>query len=443
MTGIEYETIAKLIEDQQIRFIDLWFTDITGVVKSVTIPAAKFPAAIERGAHFDGSSLDGFARVAESDMVLIPDLRTFTLLPWDQMRTAKVICSVYTPQGEPFIGDPRTVLIKALKQAEQMGFTFKIGMELEFFLFNTDERRQPLIHQPHDQASYFDMSTDQAQLIRREMLATLDQLAIPVDSTHSEIGNGQHEIDLHYSDALTSADNVLTARIALKTVAQQHQLHCTFMPRPSTNLPGSGMHTHQTLHDLRTGRNVFYDPNHEYGLSEIGRYFLAGQLFHARAMCAILAPLVNSYRRLGMSVEAPIHVTWAHINRAALIRVPSVTAGMEEHTRLELRCPDPSSNPYLGATVMLLAGLDGIRQRMLLPDALEESLMMHTSRRRQVEMLPNSLREALDALELDDVIMAALGGYISERYVAAKRQEYEEYKQQVTTWELERYLNRF
>ncbi|MBC8170820.1 MAG: glutamine synthetase [Anaerolineae bacterium] len=440
------ENILELIDENQVKFVELWFTDITGIVKSITVPVGKVGQIIERGTHFDGSSLDGFARVAESDMVLMPDLNTFTLLPWSssEERVARLICTVHTPQGDAFIGDPRTVLLKALKQAEQMGFTFKTGMELEFFLFNVDENGKPITTSPQDQASYFNMSTEQAQIIRRKMLSTLESLNIQVDSTHSEIGYGQHEIDLAYSDALTSADYVLTARIALKTIAQQHKLHCTFMPRPAAELPGSGMHTHQTLHDLQTGKNAFVDTGHEYGMSELARYFLAGQLCHARAMCAVLAPLVNSYKRLGTSFEAPAHITWAHINRAALIRVPGVLPGMEEHTRLELRCPDPASNPYLATAVMLMAGLDGIRNKLPLPEPLEETLLNQSrTRRRQVEMLPNTLGEALDALEQDDIILSALGPYISDRYLNARRQEYAEYEQQVTRWEVDRYINRY
>jgi glutamine synthetase len=439
------ERVLELLEEHRVQFIDLWFTDITGVVKSITVPVSKMEQVLTRGTHFDGSSLDGFARVAESDMVLMPDLNTFTLLPWSSAddRIARLICSVYTPQGEPFIGDPRNILLKALKQAEQIGFTFKTGMELEFFLFHIDSNNRPITAAPTDHASYFDMSNEQAQSIRRKMLSTLEAMCIGVDSTHSEIGYGQHEVDLRYTDALSSADHVLTTRVALKTIAQQHRLHCTFMPRPSSDLPGSGMHTHQTLHDIETGKNLFVDPNHEYGMSELARYFLAGQLCHARAMCAVLAPLVNSYKRLGTSVEAPVHVTWAHVNRAALIRVPSVAPGMEDHTRLELRCPDPSSNPYLASAVMLMAGLDGVRQRMPLPDPLEETLMTSRPRRRQVEVLPTTLGEALEILEQDDVIMGALGPYISDRYLAAKRQEYEQYEQQVTQWELDRYAGRY
>jgi len=440
------DAILSAIDERRVNFVNLWFTDITGLVKSVTIPANEIEDVIEHGAQFDGSSIEGFARVAESDMVLKPDLSTFVILPWDtpEERTARLICTVHTPAGEPFIGDPRTALINVLKQAEALGFSYKTGMELEFFLFRSAEDNGLASLSPHDEASYFDLSTDLAQTIRRKMLATLAELGIRVDSAHHEIGSGQHEIDFHYHSALTSADQVLTARVALKTLAQQNRLHCTFMPRPSAALPGSGMHTHQSLHRCDNDENVFLDIDHEYGLSSTAQHFLAGQLYHARAMCAVLAPLVNSYKRLGTSFEAPVYVTWAHINRAALIRVPHITPGKESHTRLELRCPDPSSNPYLALAVMLQAGLDGIRQQMPLPAALEETLLgQDRSRLRHLEVLPTSLGEALDALSQDDVILSALGPYISDRYLAAKRQEFDEYNRQVTPWELERYLRRY
>jgi glutamine synthetase len=440
------DEILAAIDEKKVRFVDLWFSDIVGMVKSVTVPSDEIKGILDHGLHFDGSSIDGFARVAESDMVLIPDLNTFTILPWDtgDERTACLICSIYTPQGEPFIGDPRNALQRALKQAEEMGFLFKTGMELEFFLLRTDTQNHVISKPTLDEAGYFDITTDTARSIRRKMINALEAMGIHVDSTHSEIGHGQHEIDFRYTKALTSADQVMMARVALKSVAQHHNLLCTFMPRPFNDLPGSGMHTHQSLHKIDGDENIFSDSNHEYGLSETARYFLAGQLCHARAMCALLAPLVNSYKRLGTSFEAPVYVTWAHINRAALIRVPSVSPGRESHTRLELRCPDPSSNPYLAMAVMLQAGLDGIRQQMALPEPLEETLLMRNrSRLRQVEMLPTSLSEALDALSQDDVILAALGPYISDRYLAAKRQEFEEYSRQVTPWEVERYLTRY
>ncbi len=439
------EEVFAAIEEHQVKFVDLWFTDITGMVKSVTVPSAELVNVVDSGLHFDGSSIEGFARVAESDMTLVPDLGTFTLLPWDEShRTARVICNVHTLHGEPFIGDPRNALIKALRQAGEMGFTYKTGMELEFFLFRTQDERvlQPLT--PFDNSSYFDMSMHPAKSVVREMVSSLGKMGIQVDSTHHEIGSGQHEIDFQYDDALATADKILTARVALKAVAHQHDLLCTFMPRPDANLPGSGMHTHQSLHNVESDTNVFVDGGNEYGLSQTAKYFLAGQLAHARAMCAILAPLVNSYKRLGTSFEAPVYVTWAHINRGALIRVPHISSGKEAHTRLELRCPDPSINPYLASAVMLMAGLDGIRQQLPLPDALEETLVRQDrSRIRQLEVLPSSLGEALDVLGQSDVVLSALGPFISDRYIAAKRQEFDEYNRQVTTWELERYLSRY
>lgn len=441
------DDVLALVDEQNIRYISLWFTDITGAVKSVVVPAQKLENVIDTGVHFDGSSIEGFARVAESDMVLIPDLNTYAVLPWnnnDEERTARLICGVHTPHGDPFNGDPRNALIRALQVAEEMGLVFKTGIELEFFLFYTDAFGKPVIDAPQDGAGYFDHADEKVQIVRRKMVSALLEMGIQVDTAHSETGHGQHEIDFQYSHALVSADQILSTRVALKTIAHQQGLHCTFMPRPVANQPGSGMHTHQSMHDSDTDENVFVDMSHEYHLSETARYFLAGQLYHARAMSAILAPLVNSYKRLGTSFEAPVYVTWAHINRGALIRVPSASPGRESHTRLELRCPDPSANPYLAQAVMLMAGLDGIRQKMELPDPLEETLVTRSrGRLRQIETLPNSLEEALEVMSGDDVVMAALGPYISDRYIAAKRQEIDAYNRQVTQWELDRYLSRY
>lgn len=439
------DILAK-VEEQRVRFVALWFTDITGLVKSVMIPAGELENVLENGSHFDGSAIEGFARVAESDMVLAPDLSTFVILPWTtgDATTARLICSICTQNGDPFIGDPRSLLIKALDQAQGMSLRFKTGMELEFFLFPLDAAGQPQVNAQNDIAGYFDIPDDPIRSMRRSMLAALGDLGIRVDSTHSETGSGQHEIDFQYEDALRSADNILTARIVLKTIANKYSYFCTFMPRPHVDLPGSGMHTHQSLHDLASGMNLFADSEGEYGLSDTARFFLAGQLEHARAMCAVLAPLVNSYKRLGTSFEAPVNVTWAHVNRSALIRVPSTAPGKDYHTRLELRCPDPTANPYLAMVVMLQAGLDGIVHKMTLTDPMEETLMgSMPGRMRQIEVLPHSLDEALDALSNDDVILSALGPYVSDRYIAAKRQECDEYNRQVTEWEVRRYLSRF
>ncbi len=438
--------ILNDVEAQRVQFVALWFTDITGLVKSVMIPASELENVFENGSHFDGSAIEGFARVAESDMVLAPDVSSYVVLPWTSSdeKTARLICSIHTQDGEPFIGDPRSLLVKVLDQARELNLRFKTGMELEYFLFPLDADGLPLVAAHNDSAGYFDIPDDPIRSMRRSMLSTLDALGIKVDSTHSETGQGQHEIDFQYDDALRSADNILTARIALKTVARKFGYYCTFMPRPHVDLPGSGMHTHQSMHDLTTGANVFAGGDSEYGLSQTASYFLAGQLEHARAMCAVLAPLVNSYKRLGTSFEAPVNVTWAHVNRSALIRVPSTAPGKEYHTRLELRCPDPTANPYLAMAVMLQAGLDGILHKMELPDPMEETLLQSMpGRRRQIEVLPHSLEEALDALSEDDVILSALGPYVGDRYIAAKRQECDEYSRQVTAWEVQRYLNRF
>ncbi|MBZ0301709.1 MAG: glutamine synthetase family protein [Anaerolineae bacterium] len=441
------EALLTRIDQEQIRFINLWFVDITGGVKSIIVPSSRAEMVLSEGVLFDGSSIEGGTRAVESDMLLLPDLDTFTVLPWDvpEERVARLICTVQTPQGEPFLGDPRTVLKQVIEEARELGFTYKTGVELEFFLFQRptlDSPINPLL--PHDEVSYFDLSTNFTQSIRRKMVSALMELGMCVDSAHHEIGSGQHEIDFDYDEVLVSADQILTARVALKSVAQRNGLHCTFMPRPRRDLPGSGMHTHQSLHDLETGRNAFSDPDNEYGLSEVGRFFLAGQLHHARAMSAVLAPLVNSYKRLGTSFEAPVYVTWAHINRSALIRLPSSMAGDAEHTRLELRCPDPSSNPYLAAAVMLGAGLDGIRQRLPLPEPLEETLLgQDRIRLRHTEVLPNSLDEALTVMEQDEVVLSALGPHISDSFLKAKRQEVDDYNRQITAWELEHYLNRY
>ncbi len=440
------DEVRSIIDEQKVKYISFWFVDVLGSVKSVITPASELENVADNGVHFDGSSVEGTNRRAESDMVLVPDLDTFALLPWndtDEDRTARIICTAHTTYGEPSISDSRNALIRVLQQAEELGFIYKTGMELEFYLFRLDEQGNPILSQPHDHAGYFDHTDEDTQRIRRKMLQTLRAMGIMVDSAHSETGSGQHEIDFQYSHALVSADHILTARVVLKTIAQQYGLHCTFMPRPLADMPGSGMHTHQSLHDCNTGENLFAEPSHEYGLSEIARHFLAGQLAHARGMSAVLSPLVNSYKRLGNSLEAPTHVTWAQVNRGALIRVPSTAQGKESHTRLELRCPDPSSNPYLAKAAMLMAGLDGIRHKMDLPEPLEEGLLIGKTRRRGQEILPTSLAEALEEMSVDSVVMNALGSFIGDHYLAAKGKEVEAYNRQITSWEVEQYINRY
>jgi glutamine synthetase len=436
------EELLNKVREHQIRFIDLQFTDIVGAVKSVTIPVHQLPDALQKGVWFDGSSIEGFVRVAESDMHLVPDISTFAVLPWSKVATGRLICNVYTPNGQPFIGDPRAVLSRVLEDAAQMGFIFNIGPELEFFLLRPHPDGSIIPPIPQDTAGYFDLPTDLIGGLRQEMTTALEAFDIIVETMHTEVASGQHEIDFRYSDALRTADNAVTFRVALKIVAQQNGLRATFLPKPIRGVCGNGMHVHQSLVYQETGANAFSDPGDPYGLSQIAQHFIAGQLAHARGMCAILAPLVNSYKRLVPGYEAPVYVSWGRINRSALIRVPR--AHDPESTRLELRCPDPSCNPYLAFAVMLAAGLDGIRRELPAPDANEENLyLLDHSRDSSLVTLPASLEEALEELENDQVVRDALGPHVYERFTSAKRVEWDDYRQEVTPWELNKYLNTF
>ena len=436
------QDILGLVEEQQVEFISLQFTDIVGMVKNVTIPVAQLGDCLDHGVWFDGSSIEGFARIAESDMFLVPDLDSFAVVPWDRgegFTTARLICDVFMPDGKPFAGDPRHVLKSALQDAERMGFVYNVGPELEFFLFKpgADGRLEP---EPHDAAGYFDVSTDLATHIRRHMVRALEAFGIEVEAAHHEVAIGQHEIDFKYGPALRTADHAVTFRTTLKAVAQQHDLYVTFMPKPIAAINGSGMHVHQSLSDIKSGKNVFYDGDDPYGLSKTARYFIAGLLAHARGMIAVLAPLVNSYKRLVPGYEAPVYLSWGRTNRSALVRVPRISARRTQATRVELRCPDPSCNPYLAFAVMLKAGLDGIARKLPLPDAAEEDLYHVDPRARGLETLPGSLGDALAELERDEVVTAALGPHVVERFIEAKSQEWDEYRLFVSQWELDRYL---
>ncbi len=433
--------ITGQAQQAQIKFIDLQFTDVVGIVKNVTIPSDQLHEALEKGIWFDGSSIESFARVAESDMHLQPEASTFSILPWlsGEDATARLICDVYTPDGQPFQGDPRSVLKRAIAQAEGLGFRYNTGPELEFFLLKPGPDGRLIPPVPHDSASYFDAPSDMAAGLRRQMTAALKNFGIRVDAMHHESAHGQQEIDLHYSDALTTADSAVTMRVALKIIAQQNGLYCTFLPKPIRGVNGSGMHIHQSLTYLASGQNAFGDPGDAHGLSKIAKHFIAGQLAHAKGMCAILAPLVNSYKRLVAGYEAPVAISWARINRSALIRVPRATS--TQTTRIELRNPDPSCNPYLAFAVMLAAGLDGIRRELPVPDAADENIyLLDTHSKVSQAILPKSLSQALDAMENDDVIRAALGAHTFERFISAKRLEWEDYRLEVTGWELEKYL---
>lgn len=433
--------ILNRTEINNIRFVDLQFTDIVGVVKNVTIPIHELPAALENGIWFDGSSIEGFARVAESDMHLRPDLSTFAIVPWlkGEDATARLICDVYTPEGIPFQGDPRGVLRNVLNDAREMGFQYFTGPELEFFLLKPHSDGSLIPPKPHDARSYFDAPSDMAAGLRRNMAATLEALGLDVEAMHHEGAPGQHEIDFRYSDALKTADSAVTLRVALKVIAQLNGLYCSFMPKPIRGMSGSGMHVHQSLAYTANGKNAFADPGDPHGLSLIAKQFIAGQLYHSRGMCAVLAPLVNSYKRLVAGYEAPVYITWARINRSALIRVPR--SSDDSLTRLELRCPDPSCNPYLAFAVMLAAGLDGIRRNLPVPEATEENIyLIENQKQPKSSILPDSLDQALDELERDDLICNALGPHLVERFISAKRQEWEDYRLSVTPWELEKYL---
>lgn len=435
------ERINDIIKRNNVRFVRLQFSDIMGIVKQVTIPIDHWDSAVENGVWFDGSSIEGFARIAESDMYLVPDLETFMPIPWEmELSTARVICDVYTPSGDPFAGDPRYILRRQIERAKEMGYDFLVGPELEFFLFRRHVDGSFLPLTPHDEAGYFDVSTDSAHNVRRQMVDALNALGIKVEASHHEVASGQNEIDFQYGPALSTADNIITLRTTLKAIAQKSGLHCTFMPKPISGINGSGMHVHQSLWLYGKEETVMYDAEDEYGLSKTALHFIAGQLVHTAAITPIVAPLVNSYKRLVPGFEAPVYISWGRTNRSALVRIPRINPNRPQSTRCELRCPDPSANPYLAFAVMLAAGLDGIKHKLDPPMPAEEDLYQMNADRSGLETLPGNLGEALDALRQDEVIQEALGQHVFERYVEAKMLEWDSYRNYVTQWELDRYL---
>ena len=448
--GLDPRAQIEAAKASGIRFVQLQFSDILGLVKAVTIPIHRLEDAVLHGTWFDGSSVEGFTRIAESDQYLAPDMSTFNEIPWQPgsgpRGTARVICDVYTPRGEPFAGDPRYVLRRQVERARAMGYIVNTGPELEFFLLRRgdDGSIQPL---PHDQAGYFDYSTDLASDIRHDMVDALEAFGIRVEAAHHEVAAGQHEIDFEYADALQTADNAITFKFTLKAIAQLHGLYATFMPKPIHGINGSGMHTHQSLFSIEQERNAFADGDSSYGLSPIAKSYMAGILTHARGMIAVLAPLVNSYKRLVPGYEAPTYLTWGRTNRSALIRVPMVSPGKSiEGTRVEVRCPDPSSNTYLAFAAMIAAGLDGVEKGLTLGDPVEESLFEMDATQiasKGIKELPGTLGEALDELSRDDVIREALGDHVYDHFVAAKRGEWDEYRTRVSDWELQKYLEQF
>ncbi len=440
----QIEHVLKVVRENNINFVRLQFTDIFGLPKNVEIPAGRLQSVLEKGIAFDGSSIEGFMRISESDMYLRPDLNTLAIYPWTMEsgngRTARLICDVLLPDGQPFPGDPRYVLKRAVAEAEKLGYTMYAGAEAEFFLFRrTPEGKASL--ELHDHGGYFDLTpVDRGEEARADIVVALEQMGFEVEAAHHEVAPSQHEIDFRYADVLRTADNIVTFRFVVKTIALRHGLHATFMPKPIAGINGSGMHTHISL--WHGNQNLFYDPKDPYGLSEIARQFLAGIIEHIGAITALANPLVNSYKRLVPGYEAPVNISWARMNRSALIRVPASNTP-ETSTRIELRSPDPSCNPYLAYAAILVSGLDGIKRKLKAPDPVEENIYELTREQRQergIGSLPGSLDEALAALAHDTVIAAALGEHIVEKYLEAKEKELREYRLAVTPWEVQRYL---
>jgi glutamine synthetase len=434
------DDVMRLAQERDIRFIRLWFTDVLGQLKSFSINSSELADAFEGGMGFDGSSITGFNAIEESDMIALPDPSTFAVLPWrpSEDGVARMICDVQTPERTPYEGDPRHVLRRALERAQALGFDdFMVGPELEYFYF-----RDPKTPEPLDQGGYFDLTTlDAGSDLRRETVLALEQLGIHVEYSHHEVGPSQHEIDMRYAPALKMADDCMTYRLTVKELAMKHGMHATFMPKPLFGENGSGMHTHQSL--FRGGKNAFFDADDQYFLSDAGKAFIAGQLRHAREISSIFAQWVNSYKRLVPGYEAPVYVAWSRRNRSALVRVPMYHPGKERATRMELRCPDPACNPYLTFAALLQAGLEGIEHGYELPEPMEKNLyhLAPDERRRLgIEQLPATLGEAIELTAESELVLRTLGEHMFNRFVEIKRQEWDDYRVQVTPWELERYL---
>jgi glutamine synthetase len=432
--------VLKRIKDEGVEFLLLWFTDLEGHLKSFAVTPAEMEEALDDGMGFDGSSITGFNAIEESDMVAIPDPATFQLMPWREGETkvARMICDVVTPDGEPYEGDPRYVLRRALERMKSMGFdTFNVGPELEYFLFKNAQGTETL-----DEGGYFAMTTmDAASELRQETVRALESMGIPIEYVHHEVGPSQHEIDMRFAPALDMADHTMTYRLIVKEIAKKAGFHATFMPKPIFGENGSGMHTHQSL--FTDGRNAFFDGDDKWHLSDVGKAFIAGQLHHAREISAVFAQWINSYKRLVPGFEAPVYVAWSQRNRSALIRIPLYKPGSEQATRAEIRCPDPACNPYLTFATLLHAGLEGIEQGYELPEPMETNLYHLTAEQREergITALPETLGEAIDELAHSDLARTALGRHIFDRYVELKRKEWDEYRVQLTPWELERYL---
>jgi len=442
---MEARKVLERVEQDNIEFITLQFTDLLGVIKEVIIPVEKLEDALTDGAWFDGSSIEGFARIQESDLFLKPVPETYAVVPWltEDGKTARLICDIYRADGKPFEGDPRYILKQAAAKAAKQGYHYNVGPEPEFYLFTADSQKRTM---PIDHDSYFDLSSHEGYKTIKRIVAALESFGINLEASHHEVGFGQYEIDFHYGHCLDIADKVVTLKYTAKKIAQMHNLHATFMPKPIMDKPGSGMHVHQSLFNIETKTNAFYNKDDKYNLSRIAYNFIAGQIKHINALCAILCPTVNSYKRLVSGFEAPVYITWAAMNRSALVRVPKWFRQRKEAARIELRCPDPSCNPYLAFAVMLQAGLDGVKDDLTPARPVEENVYQLDSEslaKKNIRVLPTSLQEALDELKKDKLIRNVLGEHLFEKYVDIKTKEWDEFKKQVTNWEIETYLDIF
>ncbi|HKI54408.1 MAG TPA: type I glutamate--ammonia ligase [Anaerolineales bacterium] len=442
---MDSKDILNRVKEDDVKFVSLQFTDVTGAVKSVDMPIKGLEDALEDGVWFDGSSVEGFARIQESDMRLVLDPDTYAVLPWSlpERRRARIFCDILMPDGEPFEGDPRGVLKRMTAKIAERGWTYNIGPEPEFFLFkgSNGESAHPV---PHDIGGYFDFSAaDDAVRVRTELMDALDSMGLDVEVGHHEVALGQHEIDFRFADAVKAADNVLTLKYTVKAIAALHGLTASFMPKPVTGINGSGMHCHQSLFD-KDGNNVFFDDNDEYKLSSTAYSFIAGQLKHARGLAALVASTVNSYKRLVPGYEAPVYIGWAQMNRSALIRIPRYNEGRSKAVRAELRFPDPSSNPYLAFAGMLAAALDGVDNKLTPPKALNNVNLYHLSEKDRKKLkigeLPGSLGESLTELSKDKVLIEGLGTSAYEAFMRAKTEEWDEFRLRVSDYEIERYL---
>mgnify|MGYP006281115715 CR=1 FL=1 len=433
--------VLRTVMEEDVKFIRLWFTDVLGSLKSFAITADELEGALEDGMGFDGSSIEGYARIEESDMVAMPDPSTFTILPWRPTEggsVARMFCDVLEPDGTPYGGDPRYVLKRNLKKAQDMGYDLYVGPELEFFYFRNEESTEGL-----DAGGYFDLTPlDVASDLRRDTILALEKMNIPVEYSHHEVAPSQHEIDLRYAEALEMADYAMTYRLTVKEIAMAHDVYATFMPKPIFGENGSGMHTHMSL--FEGDKNAFFDPNDPYHLSGLARSYIAGVLKHAREICSVIAQWVNSYKRLVPGYEAPVYVSWARRNRSALVRVPMYKPGNEKATRMEVRCPDPACNPYLAFAVMLAAGLKGIEEGYELSDPVESDIFEMTPEEREdsgITSLPGNLGEAIAETENSELVREALGDHVFEKFIANKKIEWDAYRTHVSQYELEKYLS--